>query len=79
MLVDIEGAGIINICSLSNNDRGVTKEACAGWYSTLLSYRFQRAKARFYFSPENYGNAGLSACNQLGDWAVRTPYYMEPA
>ena len=47
VLLDVDGAGIINICSLSIDDRGVTKEACCGWYSTLLTYRLQKAKARF--------------------------------
>lgn len=78
VLVDIDGAGIINICSLSNGDRGVTKEACAGWYSTLLTYRFQKAKARLYFNQEYYGMAGVTSCPALGDWHARTPYYIEP-
>ncbi len=78
VLVDVDGAGIINICTLSNGDRGVTKEACSGWYSTLLTYRFQKAKARLYFSQEYYGMAGVMSCPALGDWHARTPYYIEP-
>ncbi len=78
VLVDIDGAGIINICSLSNGDRGVTKEACAGWYGTLLTYRFQKTKARLYFNQEYYGMAGVTSCPALGDWHARTPYYIEP-
>jgi hypothetical protein len=78
VLVDIDGAGIINICSLSNGDRGVTKEACAGWYSTLLTYRFQKAKARLYFNQGYYGMADVTSCPALGNWNARTPYYIEP-
>lgn len=78
VLVDIDGAGIINICSMSSDRNGVTKEACNGWYSTLLTYRSMRAKARLYFTPEAPGNSGVSSCAGLGDWTVRTPYFMEP-
>lgn len=78
VLVDVDGAGIINICSLSNSDRGVTKEACAGWYSMLLTYRFQKAKIRFYFNQDAYGMAGITSCPALGNWTARTPYYIEP-
>lgn len=78
VLVGVEGAGIIEICSLSNGDRSATKEACSGWYSTLLTYRFQRAKARLYFNQEYYGMAGVRSCGALGDWRARTPYYIEP-
>lgn len=47
VLVDVDDAGIIKICSLSNGDRDLNKEACSGWYSALLAYRFQKAKVFF--------------------------------
>lgn len=78
VFVDIDGAGIVSICSMSYDRNGVTKEACNGWYSTLLTYRALRAKARLYFTPEAPGNNGVSSCASLGDWTTRTPYYMEP-
>lgn len=78
VLVDFDGAGIVKICSMSSATAVVAKEACVAWYSTLLTYRTMRTKARFYFEESHQGNAGVTSCAALGDWVSRNPYYMEP-
>lgn len=77
LLVDFSGAGIVNICSMTSSDRGISKEACTAWYSALLTHRATRTKVRFYFNNDNPANAGVTSCAGLGDWATRAPYFME--
>lgn len=77
LLVDFSGAGIVNICSMTSSDRGISKEACTAWYSALLTHRASRTKVRFYFNTDNPANAGVTSCAALGDWATRSPYFME--
>lgn len=77
LFVDFDGAGIINICSITALDRGISKEACAAWYSVLLTNRASRTKVRFYFSTANSVNAGVTSCATLGDWVARAPYFVE--
>lgn len=75
--VDFVSAGIVAICSMTATDRGVSKEACAAWFSALLSFRLAKVRARFYFSAADPGNANVTTCAGLGDWSVRTPYFLE--
>jgi hypothetical protein len=75
--VDFVSAGIVTICSMTATERGVSKEACAAWFSALLSFRLAKVRARFYFSAADPGNANVTTCAQLGDWSVRTPYFLE--
>lgn len=77
LLVDISGAGIVNICSMTSSDRGISKEACTAWYSALLTHRASRTKVRLYFNTDNPANAGVTSCAALGDWATRSPYFLE--
>lgn len=75
--VDFVGAGIVNICSMTATERGVSKEACTAWFSALLSFRLAKVRARFYFSAADPGNANITTCAELGNWSVRTPYFLE--
>lgn len=75
--VDFIGAGIVNLCSMSADERGVTKEGCAAWYSALLSFKLARTRVVFYFNAADPGNAGLTTCAGLGDWTARTPYFLQ--
>lgn len=77
LYVDMKGAGIVAMCSMSGADRGISKEACTGWYSALLSLKMARARAQFYFNGSEPANSGVVQCSQLGDWTVRTPYFLE--
>lgn len=77
LYVDMKGAGIVAICSMSGTDRGISKEACTGWYSALLSLKMAHARAQFYFNGSEPANSGVVQCSQLGDWTVRTPYFLE--
>jgi hypothetical protein len=75
--VDFVSAGIVTICSMTATERGVSKEACAAWFSALLSFRLAKVRARFYFSAVDPGNANVTTCAELGDWSARTPYFLE--
>jgi hypothetical protein len=75
--IDFVGAGIVNVCSMTATDRSVSKEACAAWFSALLSFRLAKVRARFYFTNANPANANLTTCAQLGDWTAHTPYFLE--
>lgn len=75
--VDFADAGIVNICSMTATERGVSKEACTAWFSALLSFRLAKVRARFYFRAADPGNADVTTCAGLGDWSVRTPYFLE--
>lgn len=77
LYVDFIGAGIVSICSMTTTERGVSKEACAAWYSTLLSLKLAKARARFYFNTTDPGNASITTCASLGEWVGRTPYFLE--
>jgi hypothetical protein len=56
---------------------GVTKEACAAWYGSLLTYKTMRLRARFYFDLTDPANAGVTTCATLGDWRSRHVYFLE--
>jgi hypothetical protein len=77
ILVDFTGAGIVNVCNTSVQERGISKEGCVAWYSGLLTHRASKTKVRFYFDNANPQNSGLTSCSQLGDWTTRAPYFME--
>lgn len=77
LYIDMKDAGIINICSIAVADRSTSPQACSGWYSALLTLKMARARAQFYFRSADPGNADLTACDKLGDWKERTPYFLE--
>jgi hypothetical protein len=70
------GAGVVNICNMYQNERGITKETCAGWYSGLLSAQSQRTKVTFYIDNAVGPNVGVTSCSTLGNYATRAPYFM---
>lgn len=75
--IDMKDAGIINVCSLSVTSQGTPKEACAGWYSALITLKMAKGRAQFYFNQGEPANNGVSQCNQLGNWTTRAPYFLE--
>jgi hypothetical protein len=63
--------GVIGTCSLSGTGSGGrTKEACAAWYSALLTYKVSKIRVRLYFNPDNPGNGGVTGYSGLGNWVT---------
>lgn len=76
--VDMVGAGILRVCNVSStNAIGTTKETCAAWYSSLLTYKAGHGRAIFYFDTSVPSNTGLSSCADLGDWLTWMPYFLQ--
>lgn len=74
VVVAVDGVGVLNICSVSGDMGGVTKESCTAWYSAFLTWRETGKSAYLYFTPPNVG--GATSCSQFSSWDVRVPYYM---
>lgn len=68
----------ISICSVSQTVGGVNPEACAGWYSSLLTWRALGKSGTIYFNTAHSANQGNTSCSQFPtpDWSVRIPYHI---
>lgn len=75
--VGVEGAGIQQICSMNQDLGGVSATACTGWYGSLLTWRTTGKTGWLYFDSANPANEGRTACSQLANWDLRSPYHME--
>ena len=69
------GNGIWAVCSLSGTYGSTTTEACAAWYSGMLTARAGARTITIYFAPSD--NAGIATCAGLGNWAGRYPYFVQ--
>jgi hypothetical protein len=69
------GNGVWTICNLTNTYGSTTKEACAAWYSGLLTARASQRTVTLYFSTED--NSGITTCPALGTWTSRFPYFVQ--
>jgi hypothetical protein len=69
------GNGVWTICSLTSTHGTVTKEACAGWYSGILTARASGKTIMIYFSQEE--NGANASCTTLGNWTYPLPYFLQ--
>lgn len=74
---NVEGVGVLGICSMGTQMGSIHPDACKGWYSTLLTYKSLGKNAWLYFDPSYQINSGKTSCSSFSQWETREPYYFE--
>ncbi len=72
VFVGVNDVGIMAVCSLSTTVGGATPQACASWYSAMLTFRTTGKTALLHYN----GSDGATACSSYKNWEIHVPYFV---
>lgn len=71
------GNDMMMICGTAIVRDIVSIDACKNYYSMLLTAKASSRAVTLFFDPGNSSIGGITQCDNLGSWQIRTPYLVE--